>query len=696
MVISKEHFLQALAHIENPEATPEQKAVWLSHIILFADQQYYIHDDPVLADKEYDQFFKELQKIEQQHPELIHPNSPTQRIAAGHSSRFDPVPHIVPMLSLENSYDAEDLIAWDKKIREALPAQTIQYSVEPKYDGAGISLIYENGKLAVAATRGDGLIGEDISINARQIRTIPLYADFPAQGISQIEIRGEVLIRKNTFAQINEQRAEEGLPPLANPRNAASGTLRILDPEEVRRRNLHAILYHISYVAEHEHQARPLQQGHYESLQWLRDYAFATPAADMKLCQNIQEVIQFCQQYEERRDELPFEIDGMVVKVNQFEQQEALGMTSHHPRWAIAFKFKARQASSRLREVEFQVGRTGIITPVAKIEPVYIGGVTIGSVSLFNEDIIREKDIRLGDTVLVERAGDVIPYIVKPLTQLRDGSETTIQFPANCPVCHTEIVREEGEAAWRCINSLCPAQAVERIIHFVSKDAMDIRSLGASNVRRFYELGILKNVEDIYRLPYDQLRTLDKFGARSIQNLQEAIEQSKSRALHRLIFGLGIKYVGEATAKTLARNIQSIFDLSHMDEEQLQQYEDIGPKAASSIVHFFHNPENIHLLQQLAALGLATEHPAQQAQAHGELPWAGKTFLFTGTLSQFKRSEAEELVEARGGKILSGVSSKLNYLIAGAEAGSKLDKAKKLNSIHILSEDQFSAMLAEN
>lgn len=696
MAISKEKFLQGIEVLNTHNADPQQKVEALTHIILYADQQYYLHDDPVLADKEYDQYFAELKKIEKEYPQLIHPNSPTQRIAEGRSTRFDPVPHIVPMLSLENSYNDDDLRTWDKKLREALPGQHIQYSVEPKYDGAGISLIYEQGKLSVAATRGDGLIGEDISINARQIRSIPLFADFPAQGISQIEIRGEVLIRKHTFAQINEQRSEEGLPPLANPRNAASGTLRILDPAEVRRRGLHAILYHISYVAEQDHQVQPLHIGHYESMQWLAQHAFATPAAEMKRCEHIEEVIQYCLQYEEQRDQLPFEIDGMVVKVNSFEQQEALGITSHHPRWAIAFKFKARQASAKLREVEFQVGRTGIITPVAKIEPVHIAGVTISSVSLFNEDIIRDKDIRIGDTVLVERAGDVIPYIVKPLTQLRDGSETTIQFPANCPVCHTEIVREEGEAAWRCINTLCPAQAVERIIHFVSKDAMDIRSLGAANVRRFFELGILNSVEDIYRLPYDQLRTLDKFGARSIQNLQEAIEQSKSRALHRLIFGLGIKYVGEATAKTLARNIQSIFDLSHMDEEKLQQYEDIGPKAASSIVHFFHNPENIHLLQQLAALGLATEHPAQQAQAHGELPWAGKTFLFTGTLSQFKRSEAEELVEARGGKILSGVSSKLNYLIAGAEAGSKLDKAKKLNSIHILSEDQFSAMLAEN
>lgn len=693
MVVSKEQFLDAINKLNQAEASqPELRVALLTQIILYADQQYYLNDDPVLADKEYDDYYAELKKLEEQYPHLRHPNLPTQRVASGRSERFEPVSHIVPMLSLENSYNAEDLIAWDKRLRETLKTDVIEYSVEPKYDGAGISLIYEQGKLQVAATRGDGLVGEDITINAKQIRSIPLYADFPSEGISQIEIRGEVLIKKQTFKEYNEQRIEEGLPPLANPRNAASGTLRILDPEEVRKRGLHAILYHISYVAESEHQAQALQQGHYESLYWLSKHAFATPLKDMKLCKGIQEVIEYCAQYEERRDDLPFEIDGMVVKVNRFDLQEMLGMTSHHPRWAIAFKFKARQASAKLKDVEFQVGRTGIITPVAKIEPVYIGGVTISSISLFNEDIIREKDIRIGDTVLVERAGDVIPYIVKSLPQLRTGEERYIEFPKDCPVCHTAIIREEGEVAWRCINTMCPAQSVERMIHFVSKDAMDIRSLGASNVRRFYELGFLKSVEDIYRLPFEQIKTLDKFGERSIQNLKDAIEQSKSRPLHRLIFALGIKFVGEATAKTLARKVKSIFDLSRFTVEELQQLEDIGPKVAASIHHFFQNPDNIQLLKNLEAMGVTTSHPEQE-MTQGEQPWNGKTFLFTGTLTHFKRSEAEQMVEARGGKILSGVSSKLNYLIVGADAGSKLDKAKKLNTVQILTEQEFLQML---
>ncbi len=385
----------------------------------------------------------------------------------------------------------------------------------------------------------------------------------------------------------------------------------------------------------------------------------------------------------------PFEIDGMVVKVNNLELQDRLGMTTHHPRWAIAYKFKARQASSKLLRVEFQVGRTGSITPVAKIEPVPIGGVTVSSVSLFNEEVIKEKDLKIGDTVLVERAGDVIPYIVKSNPELRTGAEQGIIFPTQCPVCTEALYKPEGEAAWRCINVSCPAQVVERIIHFSSKDAMDIRSFGDSIIRRFYELGIVRDIAGIYKIDFAQLSGLEKFGTKSIENLKAAIEKSKQQPLNRLIFGLGIRYVGETTAKTLANAVDHLKDLHNWTEEQLCGLEDIGPKVAGSVHQFFQSPENIHLLEELEAIGLTltNRHKKSDREADGAL--SGKTFLFTGTLSHFKRNDAEAMVEEKGGKLLSGVSSKLDFLIVGADAGSKLEKAKKLGTVKVLTEQEF-------
>lgn len=697
MSISKEIFQKALSQIQQASLflSKEEEALALQQVILYADEQYYIQDNPVLADGEYDQYFKQLQALEKANPTLIHPNSPTQRVAQGKSAQLNAVQHIVPMLSLENSYNEEDLYAWDKRVKEILKRENIVYSIEPKYDGAGISLVYHHNQLTVAATRGDGVVGDDITSNAKQIRTLPLYADFEKEGIEQLEVRGEVVIKKQAFQAINQQRIEEGLPPLANPRNAASGSLRLLDPEEVKKRGLFAIFYHLSFVSDFEDKNHPLHQGHFESIQWLAQKQFATPVKEMHLCQNIDEVIHWCQQYEAQRDEMPYEIDGMVIKVNSFQDQDVLGMTAHHPRWAIAFKFKARQATSQLLDVEFQVGRTGAITPVAKIEPVYIGGVTISSISLFNEDIIREKDLKINDFVLVERAGDVIPYIVKSIPERRNGQEKEIVFPNLCPVCNTSLFKPEGEVAWRCINANCAAQVVERIIHFASKDAMDIRNLGDANVKRFFELGLIKNLEDIYQLPFEQLQGLEKFGQKSIDNLKEAIEKSKTQALHRLIFALGIRFVGVATAKTLARSVHHLLELKEKNIEDLTALEDIGPKVASSIQNYFSNTENLHTLERLETLGVALAHPENIATAaSGADALAGKAFLFTGTLLQLKRKEAEEWVESKGGKILSGVSSKLDFLVVGLEAGSKLDKAKKLGSVKILDEAGFMEMMA--
>lgn len=675
----------------------------LREVLRFHEHRYYIQNDPLISDFEYDSLYKQLEAFEKENPDLIVSDSPTQRVAQGLTKEFPTVQHLVPMLSLDNSYNSEDLIDFDRKARELTGLPEIEYCVEPKFDGASISLFYENDQLVRGATRGDGVQGDDITPNIKQIRTIPLSAKFSEYGLQTVEIRGEVLINKNNFKQFNELLSEQGLAPLANPRNAAAGTLRIKDPVEVRRRKLEAFVYHLSYYTEiddakqmtddrkrlssaNNHLLSELST-HSLTLEMLWQLGFRSPDKEKKVLKGIEKVIDYCIEFETLRDDLPYEIDGMVIKVNSFDLQDKMGMTSHHPRWAIAYKFKARQATSKLIGVEYQVGRTGNIGPVAKIKPVAIGGVTVKSVSLFNEDVIREKDIRIGDTVLVERAGDVIPYIVKPLTELRNGNEQPIRFPKHCPSCGTELYKSEEEAAWRCININCPAQVLERLIHFASKDAMDIRGLGAAIIEKFYTLGLLTSIPQIYQLDYEAIAQLEGFGEKSISNLQSAVSYSKKQPLHRLIYALGIRYVGETMAKTLAHAVDHLFDLKNFDEEALQNLEDVGPKVAGSIVQFFNNQANIELMNALQSLGLQLKNEKKNFADGGNL--GGQTFLFTGTLAKLKRSEAEEIVEQKGGKIVSGVSSKLNYLVVGEDAGNKLEKAKKINTIKIISEDQF-------
>ncbi len=689
----KRLYEQAKHLIKHDAATAEETITLLREVIVYADWKYYVQSDPVLADSEYDALFKKLKKAEEANPELVTKDSPTRRVAQGLSERFPTVSHLVPMLSLDNTYNADDLTDWDRRCKELVEKNEIEYCVEPKYDGAGISLIYEHGALTRGATRGDGVMGEDVTTNIRQIKAIPLSAALTKYGIQTIEIRGEIVIHKNVFEAFNKQRVSEGLSPLANPRNAASGTLRILDPAEVRKRGLNAILYHISYYTTdgHRHDHKELKT-HYGSLQWLYNLGFPTPAREMKVFKHIDDVIKYCHEFETHRDDLLFEVDGLVIKVNDFGLQDRMGMTSHHPRWAVAYKFKPRQATSKLLRVEFQVGRTGAITPVAKIEPVPIGGVTVTSISLFNEDVVREKDVRIGDTVLVERAGDVIPYIVKPLTELRTGDEQEIKFPTHCPACGSELEKQPDEAAWRCININCPVQVVERVIHYVSKDAMDIRGLGGANVQKFYELDLLKDIPGIYHLNWQKIGELGGFGEKSVTNLKQAIEQSKKQPLNRVIYGLGIRFVGETTAKTLANAVAHITDLYSWDIEKLSTLEDIGPKVAGSVADFFSRKENREIIEKLDAAGvnLANDN-RDKRNADGAL--SGKTFLFTGSLSQFKRSDAEAMVEAKGGSILGSVSAKLNYLVVGEDAGSKLEKAKKLGSVSILSEQDFLTLV---
>lgn len=677
---------------KHAKTTDKKDLEKLRSVLRFHEHRYYILNDPLLADAEYDQLYKALEKIEAEDPKLVSVDSPTQRVAKGLTKAFPTVQHMVAMLSLDNSYSADDLTSFDRKARELTKMDKIEYCVEPKFDGGSISIIYENDMLVRGATRGDGVEGDEITTNIKQIRSIPLSAKFSAYGLQTVEIRGEVLINKKNFKKYNEKIMEEGLPPLANPRNAASGTLRIKDSAEVAKRNLEAFVYHVSYFSLLIGKKIPAAlTSHSASLAMLWELGFRSPEKEKKVFKGIGDVIKYCNEYEVKRDELPYEIDGMVIKVNDFSLQDKMGMTSHHPRWAIAYKFKARQATSKLLAVEFQVGRTGAVTPVAKLEPVAVGGVTVSSISIHNEDYIREKDLRIGDSVLIERAGDVIPQIVKSLGDVRKGKEKKISFPKTCPVCGSTLFKEAEEAVWRCINIECPAQVVERIIHFVSKDAMDIRGFGDANVRKFYELGLLKDIPGIYTLDFSKISGLEGYGQRSIDNLQAAIGNSKKQPLHRLIYALGIRFVGETTAKTLAHAINHLLDFKKFSLEDLQNLEDVGPKVAGSIHHFFSNKSNIEMLVELEKLGLGLRNDKKQLTMGGNL--SGQSFLFTGTLPTLKRSDAEAMVEKNGGQLVSGVSAKLNYLVVGEDAGSKLEKAKKINSVKIISEAEFLQML---
>jgi DNA ligase (NAD+) len=670
---------------------PASRVEDLREVLRFHEYRYYVLTEPLIADFEYDQLYKALEKMEKEQPELVTADSPTQRVAKGLTKDFPTVQHLVPMLSLDNSYNAEDLQGFDRKARELTGLDEIEYCVEPKFDGASISLIFENDLLVRGATRGDGVEGDEITNNIRQIKTIPLSAAFSKLGIQQVEIRGEVLINKSNFKKYNDQLIAQGEDPKAN---MASGTLRLKDSAEVAKRNLEAFVYHVSYYTLQKEAAIPLAlTTHAGSLQLLWELGFRSPQQEKKVFKGIDAVIRYVEEFEATRDDLPYEIDGMVIKVNDFGLQDKMGMTSHHPRWAIAFKFKARQATSKLLNVEFQVGRTGAVTPVAKLEPVAVGGVTVSSISVHNEEYIREKDLRIGDAVLIERAGDVIPQIVKSMPELRNGQEQPIQFPKQCPVCASQLFKEEEEAVWRCTNIECPAQVVERIIHFVSKDAMDIRGFGEANVRKFYEMGLLKDIPSIYILDFNKLTGLEGFGQKSIDNLQSAITNSKKQPLHRLIYALGIRFVGETTAKTLAQAVNHLLDFKDYTLEQLQVLEDVGPKVGGSIFQFFSNPDNITMLLELEQLGLTLKNEKKEMNATGSL--TGQTFLFTGTLPTLKRSQAEAMAEEQGGQILGGVSAKLNYLVVGEDAGSKLEKAKKINSVRIISEEEFLQLIGK-
>ncbi|MBX2815000.1 MAG: NAD-dependent DNA ligase LigA [Saprospiraceae bacterium] len=665
----------------------------LVDVLRFHEWKYAVQNNPIISDFEYDQLFAMLQELEKEHPELIDPNSPTQRVTSDSTSDFESVAHLSPMLSLANSYNGEDLQSFQDSILKILEveAEAVRYVAEPKFDGGTVVLIYENDLLVRAATRGNGQKGDNITANVRTLRSVPLQAPFSKHGILRCELRGEAIIRKDNFAVINDRRAKEGLPLFANPRNAATGGLRMKTPADAARRGIEAFVFqmsHVDYAA-----GAQILTSHWDQLNLLTALGFKVPNDARKNCMTIEEVVDFAKKSELTREEYPYEIDGMVVKVDDLRQQSILGSTSHHPRWAIAFKFKAKQATTRLLQVEYQVGKIGSITPVAKLDPVQVAGVTVSSVSLHNEDFITERDLRLGDQVLVERAGDVIPYIVKAFPELRDGSEIPIEFPKMCPLNSHEqvsLVREADEAAWRCPSCSCGAQDLQRLIFHVSKPAMNIDGFGRAIVERFWDQGWIRRTSDIYNLDFDQVKTLEGFGERSAAKLETAINAAKSNPIHRLLHSLSIHHLGQRAAKILAEAIEHVLQLQSWTDEDFTQLKDIGPVVASNVMQFFADEKNIEELRLMESYGvnlLQTEADLPKELAEGV--FSGKTILFTGTLQQMGRAEAKNLAESQGAKVLSGVSSKLDILVVGEKAGSKLKKAQTIGTVEILTEDQF-------
>ncbi len=651
------------------------------------DYRYYVLADPVISDFEYDRLMRKLTELESQHPDLVTPDSPTQRVGGEPTKEFRQIRHPMPMLSLANTYNEEELRDFDKRVRNLLGDEEYNYVSELKFDGVALRLVYENGVLALAATRGDGESGDDVTANVRTIRSVPLRLAL-GRGETRyknIEVRGEALMNREGFQKMNREREENGEKIFANARNATAGTLKLQDPKEVARRPLRFFSYYlISDELEIDSQ--------WESLQLLKK--FGLPVSDhAKRCKDIGQVVEMAHYWETERDNLPFEIDGNVVKVDKLSQQRRLGAVAKSPRWAIAYKFAARQANTILKDITVQVGRIGTITPVAELGPVYLGGSTISRATLHNEDYIKEKDIRVGDTVIVEKSGDVIPAVIGYVLARRPSGAKAYKFPHKCPSCGETITRLEGEAAYYCENYECPSQVRGRIEHFASRRAMDIEGMGESVVEQLVSLDLLRNVADIYGLERhrDELEALDRWGKKSVDNLLKAIDKSRVRPFSKLLFGLGIRHVGERTAQLLAEHFGSMEKLMDSSEDELQFVSDIGPTIAESIHRYFQDKRTRELVGRLRAAGLQFEEAVKPKK--GKL--SDKTFVITGTLSAFGRDEAEELIENLGGKATDSVSKKTDFVVVGENPGSKYNKAQKLK-ITILNEEEFLKLIEKS
>jgi len=681
---------------------PAEEYSSLIELLTYHEWKYYVRTNPILSDKEYDTLYNALLEIEKSNPLIVRPDSPSQRVSSDLNPDFESVPHLTPMLSLGNSYNEEDLLDFDRQVKKLSAIEgAIEYNVEPKFDGGSLALVYENDLLIRAATRGNGQQGEEITPNAKALPSIPLKAAFSKHGIYKAELRGEAIIPISTFKNVNKKREKNGQKLFANPRNAAAGGLRMKIPQETRERGILVFIFQLSYaVDKNGNDVLGDLRSHSTQLDLLDSLGFKIPNnKERKVANKIEEVIKFSKTWEEKRDTYDYEIDGMVIKVNDLSIQQKIGYTQHHPRWAIAYKFKAKQATTSLLDVEFQVGKVGSITPVAKVEPKQLAGVTISSISLHNEDFILQKDLRIGDKILIERAGDVIPYIVKSFPELRTGEEKEIFFPSHCPVNHTdksvELVKSEGEAAWRCPHCVCGLQNIQKIIFHVSKDAMDIDGFGKSYVEKFHQLGWINDVSDVYNLNYNEIAELEGFGKKSADNLKSAIEKAKQNPIQKLLHSLSIHHLGKKASKLIAQEINHVLDLSNWTEEMFTEIKDIGPVVAKNVIEYFSIDDNILLLQRMESLGvnLAQLEEDKPIEVADDAPLKEKTILFTGTLQKMKRNEAKEMAEFAGAKCISAVSSKLSILVVGEKAGSKLKKAQELGTVQIMTEDEFLELI---
>jgi len=645
------------------------------------NHRYYVLDQPEISDAEYDRLMRELEKLENQVPELRTPNSPTQRVGAPPLETFEIVRHTLPMLSLANAFDESEARDFDKRVKKFLGISSdVPYVTEPKLDGLAVELVYEYGHFIVGSTRGDGVNGENITQNLRTIKTIPLRLIRKGVPVPErLEVRGEVIIQINRLRALNRKREEIEEPAFANPRNAAAGSVRQLDSKITAARPLEIYCYGLGEVRGYTFKTQ------WDILQTLPRWGLRTNPY-VRRCRNIDEVLAYHQEMNEKRETLPYEIDGIVIKVDEIELQVRLGEISRSPRWALAFKFQPKQETTRILDIVAQVGRTGALTPVAVMQPVNVGGVEVSRATLHNQDEIDKKDVRIGDTVIIQRAGDVIPEVVEVITSKRTGTEKKFRMPSTCPVCGSEVIREE--AIHRCIGLDCPAQLKGRIRHFASKRAMDIDGLGVKLIDQLVDKGLVNDVADLYDITKDQLIALDRMAEKSAQNIIDAIEASKEKPLSKFLYALGIRHVGEHISDILAQNFSRLDDFPKLSEDELKNVEDVGPEVAASVVRFFKDKKNRESLERLKKAGVKVIEP--RVRERGKL--ADKVFVFTGTLPSYGREEARSRVERLGAKTASGVSKKVDYVVAGEDPGSKLDKAKELG-VKILTEEEFKKMV---
>lgn len=655
-----------------------ERVEYLTDILNYHNYKYYVEDSPEISDFEFDALLKELEELEEKYPEMKKADSPTQRVGGEAVTAFASVTHEVPMMSLQKAFSKEEIIDFDRKVREITP--DIEYVVEHKIDGLSVSIEYMNGVFFRASTRGDGIVGEDITENVRTIRTVPLKLK---DNIEYLEVRGEVFMSDEAFNKINAELENEQLPLFANPRNAAAGSLRQLDPKIAAKRKLDIFVFNIQQIEGVE------ITNHLEGLKFLKEQGFKTILNDRSFT-DINEVFDEIEKIGESRGDLSFGIDGAVVKVNDFRLRDTLGVTAKYPRWAIAYKYPAEKKTTVIRDIKIQVGRTGVLTPLAILDTVHIAGSNVSKATLHNIDYIRQKDIRINDTVVVEKAGDIIPAVVEVVRENRNGSEIPFEMPEKCPECGAEIVREESEAACRCSGINCPAQRLRNIIHFVSRNAMDIEGMGASNIEKLAENGFIENAADIYYIDFEKAAELKGFGKKWAENLKGSIEKSKSNPLYRLIFGLGIRHIGEKAAKNLASRYRDIDSFMKATVEEMSEIEDVGTVMAESVVKFISQPQNIAFIQRLKDAGVNCIE--KQTENNADMRFKDKVFVLTGTLEKYKRSQASEIIEKFGGKTSSSVSKKTSYVLAGAEAGSKLEKAVSLG-VQVITEDEFEELI---